>query len=393
MASEPFLAAVRAAGLTGLATLPLTESRADDPMRWYEVFAEHPIGRGLDHPLCDPGKLARDRFKGLPPERRWGEEVAWLTATRDDVAIENPVVLDLIRLAPTKFFRVNGPQRFVREHLPMADFAYKGWGFNADKGPGAEGRPIRSICCNARGRKALIDAGVMKPSRFDAVATITAADAVAQDCAILDRTVPHSVPPPIYTADEAAAERARREAALAAAATSPASPRLAFASTGEAAAYLERRLANGTATWTPARDTGGFDAIRSSDLFASTPDSWQRLAPLLPLEVCDEGETDDDPGMDLELAEPQWNDWLGYDHDPDDPPDPDETPSADDLIIATTPFGDWYAFRKTDPALPADARITHWDHETTLPADQWPTVAAFAAAIIEAADRAAAGHA
>jgi hypothetical protein len=178
-----------------------------------------------------------------------------------------------------------------------------------------------------------------------------------------------------------------REAALASGGRTRAAPALTFPSTDEAAAYIEKRLAEGTATWTPARDTDDFEAVKSARLFKRTPKSWQQLAPLLPLDVAVDGATEQDDGFDFALAEPEWNDWLGSDEDPEEP---DEAPSTDDLVIGRTPFGDWYSFRKTDPALPADARITHWDHETTLPADQWPTVAAFAAAIIEAADRAAA---
>lgn len=74
--------------------------------------------------------------------------------------------------------------------------------------------------------------------------------------------------------------------------------------------------------------------------------------------------------------------------DKDAPRDSPEHPSPDHIVFAQTGYGDWFAIRSTDPAMPADSQVTWWDHETFAPRDQWPSVAFFLAYLIEMSDRA-----
>lgn len=374
VASEAFRCAVRDAGLTGLAWLPLEDACADDPVQWHEVYAEHPIGRGLDHPLVDRGKLDASKLKyGFDMMRRWGEPIAWFKHLRDEVVIRSEGAIALAT-PTTANFRVAGPYRFVREYLPHTDFAYRGWGFARDKGPGHKGRPVRSISCNARARAGLIESGVMKPTRFRPLATVADRDAGAE---ILDRVISGPIPPPVYTHEEALVELAKRERSLASRVRSASS--ISFDDLGAAIEHLSRRLREGSLPWIPSGNTAAFDKTRASELFARTPTAWQRLTPYLPLEfsVID---PDDGNTFDFVLQPPEWNEWLAY--APGERP-PDEEPSAEDLVIARTPYGDWYAFRKTDPLLPHDARIVRWDHETMQIGEEWASVAALVALLLD----------
>ncbi len=379
VASRHFMDTVREAGLTGLEFLPLAESRADDPMVWHEVYAQRPLGRGLDHPLIDPAKLETEKLKhGFDLARRWGEPVAVRSTLREEIEITNPVLLAL--LAMDALVRVEGPARFVREHLPTTDFAYFGWGNRPDIGPGYTGRAIRAICCNAMARQALIDSRAMKRSWFRPLATVLAADA---GTAILDRTVPHPLPLPVYTPQEAAVERIRRQSATSF--NAPQAASLSFNDTEDATTYIRRRLTDGSATWTPAENDDAFILVRNGKHFKKTPIAWQRLAPLLPMRATF-ADSEAQQLFDFVLQPPEWNPCLASSSSN---ADADEEPSKRDLVIAGTPYGDWYAFRKGDPLLPADARIVHWDHETMSTLDEWPSVAAFAAYIVNICDCAA----
>jgi hypothetical protein len=372
VASGRFRETIEAAGLTGLSWLPLEDSKPTDSSPWFEVFASEPIGRGLDHPLIDPRKYeAYMTSQKFDLSRRWGERKAKPPYLRSDVRIECPLC-DYFRSHLPPHFRVSGPYRFVREHLPSTDFAYMGWGFERDKGPGYEGRPVRTICCNARARTVLIEAGLVRPMRFEPMLTVLTQDANAE---VLDRTISAPMPLPMYTLEEATAERARREALLKRSRRKITS----YASIEEAVAALETLLAGTPAPWVPSRDDPNFVAIHKSKLYIKTPETWRRIAPLLPVTVTGSLPTDStDAPFEFEMVPPAWNGWLS-----DEPGDPDETPSKRDLVIGQTPYGDWFAFRKTDPLLPHDARIVHWDHETASIASEWPSVAAFVSEIVD----------
>lgn len=376
IASGEFLRVVRDSDLTGLASLPLVDSRDTDPKVWREVYAERPLGRGLDHPTLDPGSFERDsKRKGwFRLSRREGQCTAWRPQFWRGLRIDNLAVSQLMQIKPA-YFSMRGPERFCREKLPQTHFAYCGWG-SKDSGAGAKGRWGRTICCSARAREILIDAGLMKPSRFEPIQIVSAADAQA---AILDDVIPYPLPLPVYTPEEAEVERARREKLRAV--TPPPKRGLTFESVPAAIQSLERRAASPKRAWTPAREHPDFAKIVKSRLFKKSPTAWQLLAPWLPFEaVLEEG----DKQFWFTLCAPEWNTWLITDEG-----DPDDIPSKHDLVIGQTPFGDWFSFRKGDPLLPGDARIREWDHETSTPRDDWASVLGFAAHLVEIADRAA----
>ncbi len=374
-----FVELVRERGLTGVEFLPLEDKVYPGVDPWFEVYATQPIGRGLDHPLLDSAKhtakLIGDKFDLT---RRWGEPNVWQQYVREDAHFTDPFIRSLIAVWPP-YFRVGGHPRLVREHLPPTNFAYQGWGFDRDKGSGFKGRPIRSLCCDRSACDVLIEAGLMKKSLLSPLCVVCSSEAHAE---ILDRTIVGRVPPPMYLPDEAVRERARREAFIAS--QSVVASSLTFRTLGEALESLERRLANGTATWTRAADDPQFAAITMSRLWKRTPRAWQQIAQLLPLEF----EFQDHATNELvgfALTEPSWNDWLS---DEEDDRDADERPSTDDLVIARTMWGDWYSVRKHDPLLPEDARVRHWDHETLSICEEWPNIAAFISAVIDWCDRA-----
>jgi hypothetical protein len=377
LVSERFREVIQQSDLTGLDFLPL-----EDWDGWYQVWATAPLGRGLDHPLVDPAKLKAkaDPDRPIIKPRRRGEPWAWVKYLWDEYEINHPYLARFIELGDDRAARIVGPRRYVEEHLPETDFAYTQWDWQPDRELPWHGRAFRNICCNQRARRFLIDAGLMKPSHFrDPIATIPAAKA---DSEILDRTINHPIPLPTFTPDEAAEELKRRQAAKRAG-PKRATPRPS--TTKEVVDLLTKRLANGADPWEPLReDPKLLKRIQASKLYKQLPDSWKQVLPLLPIAI--ESEEDGDELFEFEPVPPESPSWL------EDvsklASDPDAAPRKDDIQIATTGYGDWYAIRSDDPKLPADARITWWDHETLAPSDEWPTVASLVSHLIEVCDRA-----
>lgn len=381
LASQRFRDVVTVARLSGLQWLPLEDSSPTDPKEWYQVYADHPIGRGLDHVLVDPSKVLmevpqpgkRRSPDAIDPARRWGHESAshMHKQLRQDIDWEPPIIGRMLLACP-QYFRVQAPHRYVREFLPLTDFAYNGWGFySRQKG---ETRVKLGLLCNARARKVLLDAGLVKSSLFEAVATVPEAEAGS---AILDREIKEPLPLPDFTPEEHTIEEARRLKVLSTRVATPsATP---FKTVAQAEQALQSRIDKGQ--WTPARETKEFQKILKSKSWDKTPKAWQVLAPLLPLEIDTLTEENED-GIECEMRAPHWNEWMGYDGDAD----PDDAPSRKDLILAETLYGDWYAIRATDSKLPDDAAVVHWDHETTSKHDEWPTVLAFVAFLVEELD-------
>lgn len=341
-------------------------------MRWYQVFATHPIGRGLDHPLWDPDQHERvlfNRKDPLDPSRRWGDPVVWRKDISSSVRIDHPMVRDLIALNPPHF-RICGRERFVREFLPNVDFAYSDWGWS-DSGHGPLNGPSRSLLCNARTREALVGAGLFKPAWFEPVATVSEEQARAEGCVILDRTIDLPMPGPLMSPNEVQRERAQRQ--LLVAPTPRPTLRVTVKSIREC---LQTRVASAWKPISPRELT----RILASPEHKMLPVSWRTLLPLLPAKVSGivDGES-----LEAELVPPRWNDWLP--NDDDNRPAP-ERPSRRDLVIAETPYGDWFSVRIAGAKAPRDTRVTHWDHETLSAGEEWPSVAAFVTRWLQAAD-------
>lgn len=373
LATEAFRRAVEESGLRGLQFLPL-----EDWDGWFQVWTTNPLGRGLDHPLVDPNKLhtKADPDRPILADRRRGEPWAWIKYLWDDIDIGSPTVARLVQLGDDQLCRICGPRRYVQDHLPETDFAYTDWTWQEDEPLTSHGRAERNICCNHRARRVLIDAGVMKPSHFcDPIAIVPADRANAE---ILDRTIDHPLPPPVFTTEEASAELATRTAGPIA------SKQQALPTTPQVVDLLARRMATGAGPWQALREHPELlDRIRTSPLFQLMPESWKQVLPLLPIAI--ESDEDDEDPFEFEPVPPESPAWL---NDVSKlASDPECAPHRTDIVIASTGWGDWFAIRRSDPRLPADAQIAWWDHETLAPRDEWPTVASFVAYLVEECHR------
>lgn len=366
VASRKFRDVTEANGLTGLDWLPLENSRPNDRAEWFQVFAVSPLGRGLDHPLNETSKIdAERRADPEPRNRRRGEPVALLKNWRRDTKIDDPVVRELVRLSSPHFrqlFRVEGPARVVREHLPRADFAYFDWTFRNDPEPN---RYWRGVYCSAKARQVLIESGVMKPSRFKGVAVVSASEANA---VILDAVVKGPMPLPVFTKPEARRERARRTKILARSRNDRA-PK-GFRSIRQAVQALQAGRKSQTLPWITALDSSKFGAIARHRMFKYASKNWQLIAPLLPLSV---QFASADGDAEFSMCPPSWNRWLPLQSRAHH----EDLPSRHDLVLFRNRSGDWIAIRKSDPLLPRDARLVQWDHETLLISNEWATTVDF----------------
>lgn len=385
--SEPLYKVIKAARLRGLEVLPMVQSKPTDPMIWYEAFALEPLGRMLDHPLIDrtvlraesDSKRYRTESRPFNMAYQMGMSTAELPSFHKDLTLNPPLVGTLLSMAP-KYFRVCGPMRAVREFLPSTDFAYFGWSDPKDKPEREPGMPRqhRQICCNAKARAALLRSGLIKPDRFKPIVIVDEANARAE---VFDRTIKKPLPLPAYTAEEAELERTQRAQAMKPTTSRRGRPSKKLTVPGMLE-ELNRRLAEKSTAWRPLRDDALFRKIQKSKLLAKTPLAWQQLLPLLPTMVwCMEQD------FEFEVTPPEHTPW-DLDDEADDSDGSSERPHPKDIAIACVGNGDWYAIRPSDPLMPNDASVVHWSHETLSAADQWPSVCAFVAHILEARDHA-----
>jgi hypothetical protein len=392
VASDKFLKAVGDAGLTGLGVLPWRREWHANLMGWSQIYALQPMGRGIDHPMFDRRKhdLSSARFAPDPScasgysianvyerdidtrESRWG------SLLRGDVRIDHPIIQRLMELQPPGF-RFDGPTRFIREFVPDTDFAYNRWEGRGASRAGRDGRRGRDICCSHRARDILVAAGVLAPSKLIPIATIPESDA---DNEVLDRTIEHPLPLPTFTEAEAEHERARRR-------SSPSTPARApeeFASVSEAITKIEARLRNGTATWTPARDSTEFDRVRGDANWPSLPECWRLIAPLLPFATPDPADDDDDrlDPIEFEMCAPERKAPAR------DNLQGDELASASPpqgyLVIGRTPYGDRFLVPVAESDASADVPVARWDHESDSIDHDWPSIAAFVSELVQSCD-------
>ncbi len=374
--STGFLDVMRRHGLRGLEAVPIEESRLSGEVTWCQPIAFEPLGRGLDHPIIDPDKLREEMTRiECPPALRKGEPCAWLQLWRDDAFGEDDLVRQLTAICGSRFgyFRVVEVPRYVREHLPSTDFAYA-WGGTRDLVyEELGGLRSRDIYCNAKARSVLIDAGLVKPSRFIAVDVVAAEDAQSE---ILDRTVAVPLPPPALTREEIEAARATPVAANGVSIR----PReqVPFETIH---AELTARQTAGTLPWNPASSDPDYAEVMAGRLWKKCPRRWREIAPLMPIDLG----TRNEQGEELEFLfhAPEPNLWTTS---PSDDRPADERPLKTDIVIGATSDGNWYAIRPSDPLMPLDARVVLWDHETTTVADEWPSVGDFAAFLLQRAD-------
>lgn len=128
--------------------------------------------------------------------------------------------------------------------------------------------------------------------------------------------------------------------------------------------------------WPVAQKQSEWASIKRRPLFKQLPKMWQELAPQLPLAVL-QGRDEEQRIADFEMVPPQWNRQTYAGGSSDD------APSRKDIVFAYNAFGDWFAVRSPFNESDEKIVITHWDHETLTPAEQWQGVPHFVSWIIE----------
>jgi len=212
--SAEFRAVCERAALTGLEFLRLRNASRKAGPAWFAALPRRSLGNGLDHPWFD-------RSRWVPHVRHHaGKRISevnigqsqfnqyWL---RDAEVRSNAFVQRLLELCPMPGKAESGlfgltfvmTPRYLAGIEPAEDFAYVPWG---DDGPNREGKVMRfrMLALRRRARDALVAAGLFKPRAFKRVLSVAAPEA---GVANLDQL--HPPVPPMYTAAELAALRAR----------------------------------------------------------------------------------------------------------------------------------------------------------------------------------------
>jgi hypothetical protein len=187
--------------------------KAGDP--WFVALPDDALGRGLDHSWFDRARWLAD-VRHRPARRssaiaigQWSFHQCWL---RDAAASEAPLC-DVLVVCPTppEYTPLGGLTvvtipRFWRNALPDADFAYLPWG---EDGPNREGKILRfrNLYISARGRRALIEAGLFPEKMFFPIRVV---DHPEPGVALLDSAANPLTP--MYTPDELAVLRAQERA-------------------------------------------------------------------------------------------------------------------------------------------------------------------------------------
>lgn len=378
IASKQLKKVIEKARLRGLRFLPIEGT--DRTAKWFNVFATEPMGRGFDHPLSNGypewrTSKGRDK-KGY--ERRFADGKVWISHLRPETRIADEFVKEIFRFAPRfDAKRIEFPVRFAKEFAPRnVDFAYFGWSVGEGNMDPDRGR-WRQIMCTRQAREVLVTSGLLKPRQFEPHEVIPSAEWPIEP---LDAIVKAPVPLPTFTGPEYDAALARMAARRVRKSRVP--------TLEKALRNLARVTASFPALGPPLDLASGKTPLIKAKLFGQLPRAWKSALSVLPSTV-PPGEIEERDPVDthairfepFELVAPVRNSWLMRAEDIDDP---DSRPSRKDIVLARTPGGDWYAFRIGDPALPDDARITLWDHETEQPHYEWPSVAAFVHDLTEA---------
>jgi hypothetical protein len=212
--SEAFVAACARAKLRGISFLRCRPRGRKPAPAWFAALPEHGLGRGLDHPwfdrrrwLAEVGDDHRKRSSSLDTAQ-YAFHQRFLRQDRiGGVELLRPL-LELFPMSAQHASTLEGLSlvtvpRYWSKALPDADFAYVPWG---EDGPNREGKLMRfrMLAANARARRALIEASLLAEKAFLAVHTVGAPEAGVE---LLDAR--HPPVPPMYTAAELAALRAR----------------------------------------------------------------------------------------------------------------------------------------------------------------------------------------
>ncbi|MBI3410795.1 MAG: hypothetical protein HY040_20860 [Planctomycetes bacterium] len=127
--SERFKSVVQSHRLTGIDFVWIRDIGKYQAMQWYFPVCSHTLGRGLDHPWLDIGKLSVKSGAKLDSRGRHGECTILPRQCRLDAGPDPDIrkLLSLMRSMellkrPPRFF--DAVPRFLRRHLPETDFAF-----------------------------------------------------------------------------------------------------------------------------------------------------------------------------------------------------------------------------------------------------------------------------
>ncbi|GJQ29541.1 MAG: hypothetical protein HBSAPP03_14250 [Phycisphaerae bacterium] len=340
--SQEFVDTVRKHQFCGLEFLPIPPENGTRQDGWWEVFATHPLGRGIDHPVLDSARV--DRYV-----RSLGRTAMHARRGKDESGMHGDLV-DMARLGDpwiarqltSRRFVIKSSTRYIREELPArVDFAYKHLSLGMNP---RERLLFRDIVCSRRAKERLVAAGMLRPEDVDT-------ERVRRQKLI------DALPPRVVMS---AAKRTSRRQVL---------------------SRLRALWEHPCGRWGASGPIGTRSPVgKAIAASKKVPGAWKEIAPQLPLII----EDPESATMDLwRAAKPDVSGWV-FDRSArgDDP----DTPTRHDIEIGSTIFGDWYGVRTTDRAMPANAKVRLWDHETGSIKRAWESVEQFALFLIEFMD-------
>ncbi len=368
--SPAFVAAVERHGLRGAGFMWRDDASRFETEPWRRIFARAPIGRGVDHPWVDPDRFGTERWaRGLlDSHMRKGITTFRLSSVWATDIIDDPLVRDIAQLPGAMQIRVSTVPRYLRRHLPDADFA-----FHWDMSDGREyprGNRWRTEVLNRRAFDILKGEGVIDDSD---VMPVIVLDELPPQCQDLDRACDTAVLP-TYTPEEERQEAEHQEPLYQAWLTKKRHKRIHTVPEAISALLRYRKWIESGAKfeWTSAPSPRAYRALEH-ELGSVFPHAWMQLLPHLP-----ESFVGHEFARGCELWPPGgFVEWHKRESELSRQLNWDELKGRSLLCFADDGCGNYFAFEVSDPRMPADCRVVEWDHETTSIGMQWDSIPAF----------------
>lgn len=371
--SESFKAAVEQHQLTGLDFLWCRDAGKCRAPQWYMAVAQEALGRGLDDPRIDVGKLTGIGNQTLDPRGRHGQFGAFATQYRRGTGPTDPQLkklLKLFRSIELHAERAIGASplvartfpSYLRPYLPKTDFA----GTVKDQGDHFGGNTRhRGLAMNRKARDLLMAVGLVHDQDLVPALIVDRPPDGAED---LDRR--YGTPEPAYSPEQWARFReleAQSWAEHVAHPKPPPAPDLARSLT-----LLRSRKRRTPKNFTKPVSPKAL-AQAAKDLRAQIPPPWQKL-----LRISNGGRVDNSPLADDQaclilpaekLIESRRDEVIYFQNV--------GVKIADSmLLVIETEIGDSIWLDTSRPALSGDCRVVLMSHETGEERE-WPGIAEF----------------